>query len=812
MNAEKAYFLSKVKDLSVFNEEELNELAGDFHWEEYPQGYDIIKQGQDRNQYYVLVEGTAEVLDGNPEIGEIRVNTFGSGDAFGARSLLTDGQAPFTVRCLEKCKVLVTSHEQFTRMLIRWPKLYKKLIERMSRNLDQINNGLWEARQKEFLRISLQHSQYLNKFYGLWGSPKTTKFIEEKITELTQSREHLLLIGERGTGRQMLAWYLHKNKFGATAPFVAVDGHDLEQQLGDRIFEKTGGQEEKSAIHGNLLEFVSGGTLYISEINELSPEIQVKLAQSLRSNNNCLVVGSLQDTPEASNLIPELRELFLDLFKLTPLRERKRDIPFLAQGILEKLAKQHNRTTPSLDHEATKLLLSHNYRQGNITELIQVVERAFFLVEQDVISLEHLFFGPTSKKIAGTFDLLSFPWVEKLIKKGDFVLSLRRVTTIVFIFITAALFIVPKATINLGLFALVWGLWWPMLAMISPLLGRIWCTVCPFAYVMELVQRKIHLNHPVPAFIKKYDYLLITFLFLLIFWIEVVFDMRLNPISTGILLAAILGSAILTGIIFTRHTWCHHLCPLGGFVGMASIGAMLEVRADATVCLNKCTTYDCYKGNDAADGCPMFQHAPFVDNNLACKMCFNCVRSCNNGAVQFNLRPPGREIWHLLRINQGFVIFIGVSLGILIPINYFIPLRQLWTSDYWIFWFSLNYWGTALLAGLFTWRIAKPFKTKAASRRIKLIFSLIPIVIAGHIIYQLNFLPGADSILMSFGYKTAEGVISAINFSVLRAIQLLAALIGVVLTGFTFFMVLRSSRKKSGNISLINTRQSTSRL
>ncbi|KJS23087.1 MAG: histidine kinase [Clostridiaceae bacterium BRH_c20a] len=798
MIAEKAYFLSKVKDLSVFKEEELNQLADDFHWEEHAQGYDIIKQGQDRNQYYVLVEGTAEVLDGNKEIGEIRINTFGPGDAFGARSLLTDGQAPFTVRCIEKCKLLVTSHEQFTRMLIRWPKLYKKLIERMSRNLDQINNGLFEARQKEFLRISLQHSQYVNKFYGLWGSPKTTKLIEEKIIELTQSKEHLLLIGERGTGRQMLAWYLHKNKFGATAPFVAIDGHDLEKQLGDRIFE-TVDQAGKPAKQGNLLEFVSGGTLYISEINELSPEIQFKLARSLRSNINCLVVGSLQNNPEALNLIPELRELFSDRFKITPLRERKRDIPFLAQGILEKLAKQHNRITPSLDHEATKLLLSHNYRQGNITELIQVVERAFFLAEHDVISLEHLFFGPTSKKVSGTFDLLSFPWVEKLIKKGDFVLSLRRVTAMVFIIITAALFLVPKATINLGLFALVWGLWWPMLAMISPLFGRIWCTVCPFAYIMELVQRKIHLDHPVPAFIKKYDYLLITLLFLLIFWIEVVFDIRLNPISTGILLASILGAAILTGIIFTRHTWCHHLCPLGGFVGMASIGAMLEVRADATICLNKCTTYECYKGSSVVAGCPMFQHAPFVDNNLACKKCFNCVRSCNNGAVQFNLRLPGREIWHLLRVNQGFVIFIGVSLGILIPINYFIPFRQLWTAHKWVIWFSLYYWGIAILAGLFTWRIAKPFKTKAASRRIKLIFSLIPIVIAGHIIYQLNYLPGADSVLVGFGYKTVEGSISTINFSVLKVIQLLAALIGVILTGLTVFMVMRTSRKKSNN-------------
>ena len=794
---DKVYHLSKVDSLAELNMEELKEVASNFFWEECHPKDDIIIQGQEHNRFYVLVAGQVEVLD-NQRSGQTRINTFGPGDTFGARSLLTNGPAPFTIRCLNDCKVLVMSADQFSAMLERWPKLYKKFIERLSRNLDQINIGLTEARNKQFLHTLLQNTQYENKFYGLWGGPATTRLMEKKLTELAKSKEHLLLIGERGTGRQMAAWDLHKRRFGEGAPFVVIDALDLEKQWGTLLFEPEmpGDLLPKS---GSLLEYVDGGTLVIKEIKKLSSKAQMQLAEAMRTHRNCLVVGFLQKEPEqaAGILAPELLETFADRFAIKPVREHKRDIPFLVQGVLEKLAEQHNRKTPSLDHETTKILLSHNYRQGNVTELIQVIERSFFLAENDVIGLEHVFFGPTAIKLGGTFDLLSFPWLEKIIKEGSFVIWSQRIVAVTFLFIIALLFAVPQAAIDIGLFALVWGLWWPALAIISPFLGRIWCTVCPFGYIMEIVQNKLHLNRPVPDWLKKYNFLVITFLFALIFWLEIVFHMRSNPILTVVLLTTILGAAALTGIIFVRHTWCHHLCPLGGFVGMASIGGILEVRSDPEVCLNKCTTFECYKGTPKIVGCPMSQYAPYLDNNLDCKLCFRCARNCPNGSVKVNLRIPGREVWHLLRVNQGFTVFIGASLAILIPILYFEPLRQVWPMGMWLQWFSISYWGSAVIGGMLSWWIGKPFVQKAASRRIKMVFAFIPAVVAGHIIYQLHFLPGAQSILLGLGIKTAAGDINAVNIPAVKVGQLFAVLIGLALTAFTALMVMLRSKKKS---------------
>ncbi|MHB1652915.1 MAG: cyclic nucleotide-binding domain-containing protein [Desulfitobacteriaceae bacterium] len=784
---DKIYVLAKVSFLSDLTTEELNELAEDFYWESYAPGTDIIRQGEQCTKFYVLARGLAEALVTKEGRNSWQINSFSVGDAFGEISLFTGEAAPTTIRCKEECRILVLDAEHFARMMVRWPKMYQRFVEKLSQSLNRINNIVWDTKHKDFLRSALQLTQNEDKYYGLWGSVRTTKEVENKLSELSQNAGNVLLIGERGTGRQMFAWLVHKRRYGEAAPFVVMDGRRFDRQWGDQI------------IDNNLLDVAEGGTLFIREINLISPRAQLRLAQSMQSyRGHCLLVGTLQASPELleQKLVPELRGCFTQGYEITPLRERKRDIPILAQGILEKLAGQYHRDIPALNTEATKLLLSHNYRQGNVTELIQVMERAFFLAEDAVIGLEHIFFGPAAEKIGRTINLFSWRPIENVFKQGNLVLGLQRSAAGIFALILLFLLLVPSTRMAGVIFTLVWGLWWPALTVISPFLGRVWCTACPFSFIMEQVQKKWHWNRSVPDILKKYSYLAVTFLFLLIFWVEIVSEMHSHPGSTAILLLVVLAAAVVTGVVFQRHAWCNYLCPLGGFVGMASIGALLEIRSDAAVCLNKCTTADCYRGNGTIPGCPMSQHLPYMDNNLACKLCFNCVRSCPNGAVKFNLRIPAREIWHLVRVNQGYAVFIGVSLAILIPINYFEPLQALWPLGLWRLWFSLAYWGAAVMAGISFWYIARPFKTKGASRRVKLTFALIPLVISGHIIYQLHFVPGATFLMFGLGWLTTGGEIQFASVPAYLVGQVTAAAIGLALSGFTIALVLLHSRKK----------------
>lgn len=798
MGDDKVYSLSKTKLFSDLSSPELAELANDFQWETYDSGAEIIKQGQETHAFYILVKGKAEVIVQKEGHGMWPVRLLSAGDTFGAYSLLNARAATITILCQDQCQVLALDAESFGRMLLRWPRLYQTFIFNLSEDLNAANLILSETKYKEILRSTLQLTQYKDKYYGLWGGARTTAEVERKLEELAHSKGNLLITGERGTGRQMMAWYVHQRRSGKEAPFVVAHGLRFDQQWKDLINEPVA-QENSSVLHNsNLFDIAEGGTLFIGEINLISPQTQLKLAQAIQlQKNKCFVIGSLNDERDdlRGTIIPELRRCFTHTYEIAPLRKHKRDIPILAQGFLEKLAQKNHRNVPTLKPEATQLLLSHHYNQGNVSELIQVIERAFYISQQDVIGLEQIFFGPTSQQNGYTLNLLAWPKLEKLLKKGTFLGWIRAATATLFIGLICLLLFSPEIAVSTKIFALVWGLWWPALAIISPFLGRLWCTVCPFSTIMDFVQKKVHKDLAIPGAIIKYDYLMVSFLFLMIFWVEVITDMRFNPSYTALLLISIQVSAILIAVLYPRHTWCRHFCPLGGFIGTASIGSMLEVRADATVCLNKCTTFECYVGKGDVPGCPMSQHLPYLDNNLDCKLCFNCVRNCPNGSVQVNLRLAGREVWHLVRVNQGYVVFIGVMLAILVPLNYFAPLHGIWSETTWKVWFSLCYWGAGVVGGLLTWVVAQPFKTKAASQRVKLIFAFTPLVLAGHIMYQVAFIPGIRSLLFGVGYVMSSGTLSYYVPATAIA-NGIAATFGLVLTAITIALVLFNTKEK----------------
>lgn len=794
----KVKILAKVELLSGLTRQELYEIAGDFRWEEYVKGTYIFQQDLEAHGFYVLVEGRADAFIKRQGREMIRLSSFGPGDAFGEVDLFTGKLASASVQCTEDCRVLALSAERFAYMLVRWPKLYAGFVTSLSQRLNLLNRELWEEGYRNFLRSGLQF-QLKYRFYEYWGSPYSLREIEEKLGKLSETEENVLFLGERGTGKTLVAWLLHKKQYGENAPFIIVDGRHMDQQWGDILFEtrQIPGNPEGAKSYC-ILKVAESGTLFIKDINMLSSRAQLKLAEVLSSRcAPCRIVATLQAEPEdlSVKLLPELKKFFTEEYRFLSLRERKRDIPVISARLLKKLADQHGRPAPMIDREATKMLLNHNFRQTNIAELIQIVERAFLIADGDVIGVEHLFFGPTGERIGRSFNLLMWKRFHSWVKEGLFPRRLQKTTfTIMILTVVALLFIPGEKSGDFGL-TLVWGLWWPAIVISAFWIGRVWCGACPVSLAMEMIQKVYHLNRPVPNVLKKYDYLITTFLFVLVFWIEEMTDMRHNRLYGGLWLFTITSAAAVTGIIFTRHTWCRHLCPLGGLIGMASISGMVEVRADSEICLNKCTTHECYRGTGEVEGCPMSQHSAFLDSNQACKLCFRCVRNCPNDAVKVNLRVPAREVWHLVRVNQGFALFIGVALGILAPILYFGPLHGVWPEDRWRFWFSVTYWGTAVLTGLITWFIARPFREKAAPRRIKLVFAFIPVVIAGLIAYQLHFLPGAKSVLIGLGYIPRMGADGVFYIPLLRAGQAGAAFMGVLLTGFTIVMVLLRTGK-----------------
>lgn len=193
-----------------------------------------------------------------------------------------------------------------------------------------------------------------------------------------------------------------------------------------------------------------------------------------------------------------------------------------------------------------------------------------------------------------------------------------------------------------------WIVWWPLLAVSYLLFGRIWCAVCPMGALSDLVHRKIGLNLKALKIFKKRWLVAVLLAIAILYqaWIEEVTGASYSPLFTGLILLSFTIGAVLCGFVFERWTWCRHLCPLGAWSGVFAMNSIVEVRADANICLaRRCKGIYCYFGRDNLPGCPFHQVPKIMESNRYCATCGNCLKACPNDAISIQLRWPGREFF-----------------------------------------------------------------------------------------------------------------------------------------------------------------------
>lgn len=218
---------------------------------------------------------------------------------------------------------------------------------------------------------------------------------------------NILIQGETGTGKELLAEFIHQNSGRANKPFVVINCASMPDQLIESElfgYEKGAFTDAKTAKQG-LVEIANGGTLFLDEIGEMSLAVQPKLLRFLE-NGEFRRIGGLNNIHASVRVISATnRDLVREtenksfrkdlLFRLNvitltvpPLRKRREDILFLAQYFLER--KSPIRSPKQLSEDA-KLALSAYEFPGNIRELEHIIERSFVFAEDAIISKENLF-------------------------------------------------------------------------------------------------------------------------------------------------------------------------------------------------------------------------------------------------------------------------------------------------------------------------------------------------------------------------------------------------------------------------------------
>jgi hypothetical protein len=132
-----------------------------------------------------------------------------------------------------------------------------------------------------------------------------------------------------------------------------------------------------------------------------------------------------------------------------------------------------------------------------------------------------------------------------------------------------------------------------------------------------------------------------------------------TPSTTAIVLAAMLFAAIGLSMVFERRSFCRYLCPVGGFIGIYSQAAPIELRIkDKQVCAS-CVGKPCYNGSSAGYGCPWDVFPGGLTKNTYCGLCMECIRTCPHDNIAINARPFSADLAKpTTRIDEAFKAFI----------------------------------------------------------------------------------------------------------------------------------------------------------
>ena len=268
--------------------------------------------------------------------------------------------------------------------------------------------------------------------------------------------------------------------------------------------------------------------------------------------------------------------------------------------------------------------------------------------------------------MSNRIELTHNPFIKNALKNRFPQLAVFVVMLVGYIFaVLAGLVGTPVGSHNFSI-VFVWIAWWAILILIAvPFFGRGWCAVCPIPLPGEWLQRGAVLNSPHrkprwlnlrwPKLLRNIWLQSISFLLLALFSSVLL----TNPNITGIVLAAMLFGAIGLSTVFERRAFCRYLCPVGGFIGLYSQTAPIELRIkDKHVCVT-CDGKPCYSGSQAGYGCPWDVFPGGLTKNTYCGLCMECIRTCPHDNIAINLRPFSADLAKpSTRIDEAFKAFI----------------------------------------------------------------------------------------------------------------------------------------------------------
>jgi len=273
-------------------------------------------------------------------------------------------------------------------------------------------------------------------------------------------------------------------------------------------------------------------------------------------------------------------------------------------------------------------------------------------------------------------DLLRIPFVKAVLGSRWFPIAVRIVMLLAFgLIIAGGLGI----TTDDGAFAktlrntnlanlLVWSYWWPAIVLTAVVLGRVWCTVCPMELVTTVAGR-LGLRRKPPGFFQSGWLMTVLYALILLVGVHTLAIHRL-PHRMALYMLALLGAAVVVGLIFEKRTFCTYVCPVGHLLGLYAHSSILEWRSADTEQCGSCKSKDCVAKERqyrlVGRSCTSNLYPGTLSDNRDCLVCTECLKACPYGNLRLSLRMPFADFFRPITLKGAHIAFVVLLSGFVV--------------------------------------------------------------------------------------------------------------------------------------------------
>ncbi|RCJ39157.1 AAA family ATPase [Nostoc minutum NIES-26] len=769
---DKVKWLQERTTLGILSPEVLDAIAQAIEEQVVPPQKTLVSEGTSPKALYILVEGQLE-SDNTNQSNPAFARGFLPGSVIHLQELLLDELAEFTITAVTECHLWFIPAAKFRDLVSQYSEITQAFSRQLAQELAQVTSALSYEQERS---VALRPYLVTKAQRGIVGTSRYAVRLREQIREAAADRKSVDIFGEPGLEKDNIAALIHYSSPQRRQPIIKVNCGIL-QTSGADLFGRAGGKP-------GLLEWLGEGSLILNNIQDLPTELLPSMEKLLKTGKYTPVPrpGEPVAEPRSSNarilIVSEKTQATIErcvghIIKVPPLRVRKADIKAQVEYYTSLYVRARGLPKPHITPEALRRLQSYDF-PGNLKELKNLVERAIVQAGERRELTEEIFWSADTKKKQFRVNLLNaYPGLRRFLRSSWWPDRINYGFTVAaFAILVGVLFIGPQTRDRNFALNLFWAWWWPFFLFLFPFLGRVWCAVCPFMIYGEITQklslwlwpRKLKRWPREKA--EKWGGWFVFGLFSLIFLWEELWHLENTAYLSACLLLLITAGAMIFSALFERRFWCRYLCPIGGMNGLFAKLSMTELRAQQGICSATCTTYQCYKGGPEkgegmeTNGCPLYSHPAQLEDNRDCVLCMTCLKACPHRSVEFNLRPPGIELWttHVPRKYEVALLFLllgGVYLHRLPEILSGLGLQLDLTN----FWLHL---GLSLLALIIPvavtflgYGLMQLFQFGCKPRSfVELAYGYLPLVLGGNLAHYLRLGLGEGGRILPVTFAT----------------------------------------------------------